>query len=379
MGTGRIQRGLSRLAWALAFAQALGLASNAAETATLAGTGAPGYSGDGAAAAEAALNNPFGVVRGPDGAVYFCDTGNHIIRRIGRDGVIETVAGCGESGYSGDGGPAREAHLNEPYEVRFAPGGALVFVEMQNHVVRQVDPVSGTITTLAGTGTEGFSGDGGPALEARLKQPHSIQFDRDGALYICDIGNHRIRRVDPKNGTIDTFCGNGRRDPTVDDSPASGETPLNGPRALDIDRKGDLWLALREGNAVYRIDMENRRLRHVAGTGRSGFTGNGGPAREAALSGPKGISVAPDGNIYFADTESHSIRFIDFSVSPPRMQLLAGDGERGDGTDGRAEDCRFARPHGIFVERDGSVLVGDSENHRLRVIRPKDVAVRSSP
>lgn len=369
--TGGIQRGAGRFAWALALAQAFALAADAAETGTMAGTGAPGYSGDGAAATEAALNNPFGVIRGPDGAVYFCDTGNHAVRRIAADGIMETVAGCGEKGYAGDGGPAREAHLNEPYELRFSPSGALIFVEMQNHVVRRVDLVSGTITTLAGTGSEGFSGDGGPAREARMKQPHSIQFGRDGALYICDIGNHRIRRVNPGEGTIDTFCGNGRRDPTPDESPASRETALNGPRALDIDENGDLWLALREGNAVYRIDMENRRLHHVAGTGRPGFTGNGGPAREAALSGPKGISVAPDGNVYLADTESHSIRFIDFSFSPPRMQLFAGSGERGDGPDGPAQDCRFARPHGVFVERDGSVLVGDSENHRLRVIRPR--------
>jgi streptogramin lyase len=297
--------------------------------------------------------------------------GNHAIRRIRTDGTIETIAGCGEKGYSGDGGPAREARLNEPYEVRFGSRGELVFVEMQNHVVRMVDPRSGTISTLAGTGEEGFTGDGGPATAARMNQPHSIQYGRDGALYICDIGNHRVRRIDPATGTIDTFCGNGERDPTPDGAAAAPGTPLNGPRALDIDAKGDLWLALREGNAVYRIDMAAKRLHHVAGTGKPGFTGNGGPARDAELSGPKGISVAPDGNVYLADTESHSIRFIDLSVSPPVLRLLAGTGEAGDGPDGEALRCRFARPHGIFVDRDESVLVGDSENHRVRIIRPE--------
>src|SRR5205814_6982501 len=138
---------------------------------------------------EAQLNNPFGLTRGRDGALYICDMENHRIRRVAGDGSITTVAGSGKRGYSGDGGPALQAELNEPYEVRFDPAGNLFFVEMRNAVVRRVEERTGIISTVAGTGKEGFSGDQGPATKAELRQPHSIQFDSSGDLYICDIGN----------------------------------------------------------------------------------------------------------------------------------------------------------------------------------------------
>ncbi|MGH9340837.1 MAG: hypothetical protein ACRD1R_14880 [Acidobacteriota bacterium] len=333
--------------------------------ATFAGTGEAGYSGDDGPARDARLDNPFGLVRGPDGALYVCDVNNHVIRRIGRDGSISTVAGSGRAGYWGDGGPAREAGLNEPYEIRFDTAGNMYFVERLNHVVRRVDGRTGTISTVAGTGQAGFSGDGGPAVQAALHQPHSIQFDGNGDLYICDIRNHRIRTVDMRAGVITTFAGTGQRLPTPDGASLEG-TPLNGPRAIDFDGDGNMWLALREGNAVYKIEMKSRRIHHIAGTGEHGFAGNGGPARQATLSGPKGISIAPDGKIYLADTESHTIRMIDLRRGT--IELVAGTGRAGDGSDGDPLTCPMARPHGVFVDADGSVFVGDSENHRVRVI-----------
>lgn len=332
---------------------------------TFAGTGEAGYAGDGGAAGQARLDNPFGVVRGPDKALYVCDVENHVIRRIAPDGTISTVAGSGKAGYWGDGGPALKAGLNEPYEIRFDRAGHMYFVERLNHVVRRVDMGSGTITTVAGTGQAGFSGDGGPATQAALHEPHSIQLDRNGDLYICDIRNHRIRKVDMKAGVITTFGGTGQRAVTPDGASLEG-TPLNGPRAIDFDQDGNMWLALREGNAVYKIDMKTKRIQHVAGTGEKGFTGNGGPAKQATLSGPKGVSIAPDGNVYLADTESHTIRMIDLRRGT--IELVAGTGERGDGPDGDPLKCRMARPHGVFVDQDGSVFVGDSENHRVRRI-----------
>ena len=333
---------------------------------TVAGTGQRGYSGDGGSASRAQLNNPYGITMGPDGSLYLCDTDNHVVRKVARDGTIVTIAGNGKRGYSGDGQKATEASLNEPYEVRLDRQGNLYFVERMNHVVRFVDAQTGLIRTVAGNGKAGFSGDGGPAVSASLHEPHSIQLDGKGNLYICDIRNHRIRRVNLRNGIISTFAGTGEREPTPDGAKIAG-TPLNGPRAIDFDKNGNLWLALREGNAVYKLDLKKGRLHHVAGTGIQGFSGNGGPAKLATLSGPKGLSVGPNGNIYLTDTESHSVRMI--NVRNQTLQLIAGTGERGDGPEGDPKSCKMSRPHGIFAAKDGAIYVGDSEAHRVRVIR----------
>ncbi|MEZ5330369.1 MAG: hypothetical protein R3F19_35425 [Verrucomicrobiales bacterium] len=338
-----------------------------------AGTGERGYSGDGGDAVEAQLNNPFGIVRGPDGGLYICDTGNHVVRKVSSDGRISTMVGTGKPGYGGDGGQATAALLNEPYEVRFDRAGDLYFVEMQNHVVRKMDMQKGILSTLVGTGTAGFDGDGGLAVTAELNRPHSIQFSPGGDLFVCDIGNNRVRAVDMKTGVIRTVAGTGDRR-TGADGVAFSTAPLHGPRAIDFASAsgaegGDAWLALREGNAVYRLDLVAGTMHHMAGTGKSGFTGNGAAAKLATLSGPKGVSIGPDGNVYLADTESHSVRMIDLSVDPPVLRLIAGTGERGKGKPGPALECAMARPHGIFVDVDGAIYVGDSENHRVWVLR----------
>ena len=231
----------------LAFIATFGLlavSSAAPALETFAGTGAKGFSGDGGPAARAQVNNPFGIARGPDGALYICDTDNQRVRKIAPDGTISTVAGNGTRGYSGDGGPATGAALNEPYEVRFDKAGNVFFVERLSAVVRRVDAKTGVISTVAGTGQPGFSGDGGPAVKAQMNEPHSIGFDGAGDLYICDIKNHRVRKVDMKTGAISTFAGTGEKKPTPDGAAIAG-TPLNGPRALDFDGEGNLWLALR--------------------------------------------------------------------------------------------------------------------------------------
>lgn len=341
-----------------------GVNLNAATVVNVAGTGEQGYSGDGGKAENAKINGPFGVVRGPDGALYICDTFNHRIRRVA-EGKITTVAGNGQKGFSGDGGPANKARLNEPYEVRFDEEGHMFFVEMKNHLIRRVDAKTGHISTVAGTGQGGFSGDGGPAIKARMKSPHSIQFGPEGRLYICDIGNHRIRRVDMNMGIITTFAGTGERKLTPDGAKIAG-TPLNGPRAIDFEGH-QMWLALREGNAVYRLDLKEGTLHHEAGTGKKGFTGNDGPAKQATLSGPKGIAVGPQGNIFLADTESHTVRMINRKKGT--LELIAGDGKRGDGPEGNPLKCRMDRLHGIFVDKDGTIFVGDTLTHRIRAIR----------
>jgi len=344
----------------------IGMASFGATISTIIGTGEKGYSGDGGPAAKARLNGPFGVIRAKDGSIYVCDTMNHAVRRVdGRTGIITTIAGTGTKGYSGDGGPATKARLNEPYEVRLDGAGNVFFVEMRNHLVRRVDAKTGRISTIAGSGRPGFSGDGGPATQARMKVPHSIQFGPGGDLFICDIGNHRIRHVNMKTGRITTIAGTGEKKKTPDGAKIYG-TPLNGPRAIDFDASGHMWLALREGNAVYRLNLKRGTIHHEAGTGKRGFTGHGGAARRATLSGPKGIAIGPKGNVYLADTESHSVRMIDRRTG--RLELMAGTGKVGDGSEGDPLKCAMDRLHGVFVDAKG-ILIGDTNTHRVREVR----------
>src|SRR5437868_12150057 len=242
-----------------------------AQVTTLVGTGSPGFG-------ENQVNNPYGLAIGPDGGLYFCDLDNQRIRRLDlRTGQTTTIAGTGERGYTGDGGRAVDAALNMPHEIQFDTAGHLYIAERDNHVVRRVDARSRVISTCAGSGSPGFAGDGGPAAAAKLRQPHSIAVHPDGRrLLVCDVGNHRIREVDLATGTIATFAGTGEQGRTPDGGHLAG-TPLNGPRTIVFDRRGTLYLALREGNAVYRVDSAHT-IHHVAGTGEQGYSGDGGPA-----------------------------------------------------------------------------------------------------
>ena len=336
---------------------------------TFAGTGVMGFAGDGGPATAAQVNDPYGVVRGPDGAIWFCEHNGHRIRRVAADGTITTVAGIGQPGDAGDGGPATAAQLNLPHELRFDRAGNLFIADTGNNAVRRVDAKTGLITTVAGGPKKrGYEGDGGPAGAATLRGPHSIQFDAAGTLYMCDVGNHVIRAIDPTTGVIRTVAGTGRPGPTPDGAPIVG-TPFNNPRSLDVDRAGHLWVVTREGNQVFQLDLKAGVIRLMAGTGQAGFIGNGGPAKQATLSGPKGIALDAAGNAWLADTESHTVRMINAQTG--NLELIAGTGVAGNGGDGDPLACAMDRLHGIFVDTDGSVFIGDSEAHRVRVLRKR--------
>ena len=349
----------------------LALVSAAAEPVieTIAGTGKPEMNASGGKATEVNIGDPFGVEFGPDGAIYICEVRSHRVWRLDfKSGQAAVVAGTGQKGYGGDGGAATKAELNEPYEVRFDQAGNMFFVEMQNHLVRRVDAKSGTISTVAGTGKSGFGGDGGPATKAQFSSPHSIALDDGGNLYIADIGNHRIRRVDAKTGNIETIAGTGEKKLPVAGQSAKGK-PMLGPRALYIDR-GTLWIALREGHSVWKMDLASGMLAHVAGSGKKGFSGDGGPAKEAAFDGPKGIALGPDGNVYVMDTENHAARKIDLANGI--VTTVAGMGpqhEGGGGDGGPATKASMNRPHGICVGADGAIYIGDTLNHRVRRVK----------
>jgi streptogramin lyase len=353
----RCFRTITTLAIALKLLSAFAVADDSPasrQVVTIAGNGKDITVPSNGPATSTAVSQPFGISTGPDGALYVCEVGSHVVRRVDlQSGMMTTVAGCGRKGYSGDGGAATDAQLNEPYEVRFDSHGNMIFVEMQNHVVRKVDVNTGVISTIVGNGNAGFSGDDGPATAAQLNQPHSIAMDNDDHLYICDIKNHRVRSVDPVS-------------PTPDGAELAG-TPLNGPRALDFDGQHSLYLALREGNAIFRIDLEQRTLHHLAGTGKSGYSGDGGPAKLAQLAGPKGVCLSKAGDLYFADTESHTIRVL--RKSSGISETVVGDGTPGDGPDGAPKQCHLNRPHGVFVSADNWLYIGDSNNHRVRRFR----------
>jgi DNA-binding beta-propeller fold protein YncE len=324
-------------------AAALLTVSVTAETrvSTLVGTGTPGYT-------DTAINNPYGLVIGPDQCLYFCDLDNQRIRRFDpKTRRLTTIAGSGERGYRGDGGPATAAALNMPHEIQFDAAGNLFIVERDSHVVRKVDMKSGVISTVAGTGVAGFSGDSGPAAQAQLRQPHSLAFDRDGSLLV-------------------TYAGTGEVKATPDGAPVAG-TPLNGPRAMAIAPDGDLYLALREGNAIFRIDARSQTLHRVAGTGEQGYSGDGGPALDATLRGPKGLVYAAGRQLFVADTENHVIRQVDLASG--RITTALGTGERGDGPETAPGLCKLARPHGLFADADGTLYVADSETHRIRTLK----------
>jgi streptogramin lyase len=345
--------------------------ATAASVTTLVGNGVAGFS-------DNQVSEPYGMTLGPDGALYFCDLGNQRVRRLDlKTKRMTTVAGNGKAAYAGDGGPAIEASLKAPHELVFDKNGDLYFAERDNHVIRKVDMKTGIISTAAGTGTPGFSGDGGPGTTAQFRQPHCVLLDRDGSLLICDIGNHRIRRLHLDSGIIETYAGTGEA-ATPAEGVAIAGAPLRGPRSLALAPNGDLYVALREGNSIYRIDRGSKTLHLVAGTGEAGYSGDGGPALSAKFggtpaspgaarsAGPKGLAVGPDGDLYVVDTESNSIRRINLKTGI--ISTVLGTGERGDGPETNPLACKLSRPHAIlFVGRE--LYVADSEADRIRILR----------
>lgn len=339
---------------------------HAATVTTLIGDGMPGSS-------PTQVNNPYGMTIGPDGALYWCDLGNNKIRRMDlATKRVTDIAGNGEKAYKGDGGPATQASLSAPHELLFDAKGDLYFAERDNNVVRKIDMKTGVISTAAGTGVAGYSGDEGPGNKAQLRQPHCVLRDRDGNLLICDLMNRRIRKLHLDTGMIETYAGNGIAGPTPDDSPLAG-TPLNGPRTMTLTPDGDLYVALREGNVILRLDGKSKTWHRVAGTGESGYSGDGGPALSAKfggtmarLAGPKGMTLGPNGTLIVADTESEAIRQIDLKSGV--ISTILGTGVLGDCTESNPLQCKLNRPHSVLFA-GGVLYVGDSEAHRILTLK----------
>jgi DNA-binding beta-propeller fold protein YncE len=334
---------------------------------TVVGTGEAGYSGDGEVARRAGLHQPFDVALDRQGNLYFSEANNHCVRRVEHgSGIITTVAGTGTAGYSGDGGPATQAQLNSPYGIALDAANNLYIVDRLNACIRVVEAATGLIHTVAGTGQSGFSGDGGLAHRAQFQEPNDIVLDGKGRAFIADVRDHRIRMVDLTSGTIATFAGTGEAGSSGDGGPVSGAT-LFGPRALAFGPTGDLYICLRNDHRVRKVDMPTGTIQTVAGTGERGYTGDHGPALLATFNGPKEIAVDRQDAIVLVDTENHCIRRIE--ATSGLVTTVAGTGQPGgSGDGGPATVATLKRPHGACIDEMGNIYIGDSENHRVRFV-----------
>ncbi len=332
---------------------------------TIAGTGEAGYSGDGGPAIAATMREPFMCAFDAAGNMFVCEARNHCVRRIdGQTGAITTVAGTGEPGYSGDGGPATQAQLYEPYALTVDGNGDIYIVDRLNAAVRKVDAASGVMTTVAGTGEPGYSGDGGPGVNAQLREPNDVFLDGRGNLLIADIQDQRIRRLNLSTGIIDTFAGNGEKERGGDGLPAA-QASILGSRAVCMDSQGNTYVAEREGNGVRKVDTQGIMSTLAGAAAERGYTGDGGPAIDAAWGAPKAIRCDAGDNVIVVDTENHAIRRIDAATG--LVTTIAGGRLGGEGDGGPAVEAALDRPHGCGISSDGRIYIADSNNHRVRV------------
>ncbi len=335
------------------------------------GTGQPGYSGDGGPADKAQLNSPFDVAYDIAGNLYISDTSNHCIRRVdARSGIITTVAGIGEPGFSGDGGLATAARLNEPYGLAIDARGNIYFADRLNRRVRHIAVDTGIITTIAGNGTDRDSGDRGPATEAGIVEPNGLALDGRGRLYIADVAGHRVRVYQVPTQILESYAGTGQPRHEGDGGPAEAAA-LFGPRAVEVGPDGTVYILERNGNTLRAVSPVDGVITTVAGTGKKGYTGDGGPARDATFNGPKELDIDNDGNVFIVDTENHAIRRIDARTGD--ITTVAGNGHAGGGgDDGLPTDAQLDRPHGVAVGPEGvSITIGDTNNHRVRHVGPR--------
>src|SRR6266702_3776837 len=280
--------------------------------------------------------------------------------------MITTAVGTGEKGFAGDGGPANAAALNEPYGIVLDRAGNIFIADRLNRRVRRIDAASGVITTAAGTGEAAYSGDGGPAARAGLAEPNGLAFDAaQRQLYVTDVADNRVRVIDLATGTIATFAGTGAAEHSGDGGKATAAGTF-GARAVEIGADGTVYILERQGSSLRAVDPKTQIITTIAGTTARGYGGDGGPALEAVFDAPKEMAIDRDGSLLIVDTENHTIRRIDRATGI--VSNLAG-GRQGTGGDGGpATAAGLDRPHGAVVGPDGAIYIGDTNNHRVRKV-----------
>jgi uncharacterized protein (TIGR03437 family) len=335
----------------------------------VAGNSRAGYSGDGGPATSAQLANPLGVAVDASGNLFIADTNNYRVRRVSTNGIITTVAGNGSNGFSGDGGPATSAQLANPAGVAVDGSGNLFIVDTNynyapapNNRVRKVS-TNGIITTVAGSGTWGFSGDGAPATSAQLANPAGVAVDGSGNLFIADSLNHRVRKVST-NGIITTVAGNGAAGFSGDGGPATGAGIY--PAGVVVDGSGNLFIPDAVNNRVRKVST-NGIVTTVAGNnGCCGFSGDGGPATRASLVGPIGVAVDGEGNLFIADSNNNRVRKVS---TDGIIATVAGNGTSGfSGDGGPAINAQMAGSNGVAVDGEGNLFIADHNNNRVRKV-----------
>jgi sugar lactone lactonase YvrE len=335
------------------------LPARAAEKIVLvAGTG-----GDGSLAAKGKLDGPFGVAFDKAGNTYVVEMIGLRVMKIDDKGEMTPFAGTGKKGDGGDGGPALKAEFNGPHSLVVGPDGTVYVADTWNNRVRKIDPKTGTISPFAGTGEKGFAGDGGPAARAQFGGVYCIAFDAKGEqMYLADLDNRRVRAVDMKTGTVRTVAGNGQKG-VPEDGAEAVKAPLVDPRAVAADGAGNVYILERGGNALRVVDAKGR-VKTVAGTGKVGATGDGGDARQATFNGPKHLCIDGDGNVIIADTENHLIR--KYLPKEGKVVRVAGSGTKGhDGLGGPPDKVQLSQPHGVTVAKGGTLYIADSSNNRV--------------
>ncbi|MEA2740913.1 MAG: hypothetical protein QOH05_4220 [Acetobacteraceae bacterium] len=278
--------------------------------------------------------------------------------------TIDVVAGTGEQGYSGDGSSASAAHLNNPFDLAFSPDGSLVFSDTFNHCIRRIDARTGIISTICGTGEKGYAGDGGPATHARLNEPYGVVIDGSGRVFFADRLNRRVRVIDT-TGVISTLAGEGSGTYSGDGGPAA-QAGLVEPNGLTLSPdQNRLFIADVAGHRVRVVDLARGTIETFAGTGEARHDGDGGPAVEAAVFGARAVAFAPDGSLYVMERQGSCIRRIRDGV----IETVAGTGARGyAGDGGDARQAVFDAPKEMAVDPEGNIYVVDTENHAIRRI-----------
>jgi sugar lactone lactonase YvrE len=365
-----------------AFAQYFIAGSSNSFIYTVAGDGEYGYSGDGGLATVADLNYPRGTAIDSAGNLYIADSDNQVIRKVAAGtGVITTVAGTGTAGYSGDNGPATSAQFYYPESVALDSSGNLYIADSGNNVIRMVTASTGVITTFAGSGVANCSGDNGPAISAGLDMPTGLAFDSQGNLYIVNQYCNRIRKVAAGTGTITTFAGTGGEGYSGDKG-AAASALLWGPQGIAVDLAGNLYIADTYNNIVREVNAQTGIITTVAGTApastyggysNSGYSGDGGPATNAHLHSPEGVVVDSAGNFYIADNSNWVIRKV--TASSGIITTVAGNGRFGaayGGDGGPATDPSIYLPETVSVDGTGNLYITDNSS------RVREVTVTSA-